>query len=81
MMPLVQTKTYLMADTEPPALEKVVGTEISWASGKDPTKKVRDARPLPWPSLSERRAALCSKRMGQVGSIFPCHPDQAATLN
>ena len=39
----MQTKTYFMADTEPAALEKVVGTPISWAAGKDPTKKVRNA--------------------------------------
>ena len=29
-----------MADEDAPVLKKSLGTSISWASGKDPTKKV-----------------------------------------
>ncbi len=41
-----QEKTYIMADEDAPVLKnrrvkKALGTPISWASGKDPTKKVR----------------------------------------
>ncbi len=36
-----QEKTYIMADEDAPVLKKSLGTPISWASGKDPTKKVR----------------------------------------
>jgi len=47
-----QTKTYHMVDDEEEMLQKAEGTDIEWASGKNPTVKARPAPPtaaLYWP--------------------------------
>ena len=56
-----QTKTYYMADDDAPVLKKAVGTPISWAPGKDPTKKVRLAF-----GTASQAASCCA--LGEQGS-------------
>ena len=52
-----------MADADQPVLKKAEGTPISWASGKDPTKKVSGCRlhraQTHWPVTEEVRLARC----------------------
>jgi len=62
-----QTKTYHMVDDEEEMLQKAEGTDIEWASGKNPTVKARPALPtaaLHWPyeprhSASGRVRVMC----------------------
>ena len=64
-----QTKTYHMVDDEEEMLQRAEGTDIQWASGKNPTVKVGIWARAPLNGLGGRMAQAVQARAEEVMSV------------